>query len=82
MNTTNIRQKLQNYLEIADDKKVKALYTMMENDINESNIEYSVELKAELDNRYNSYKDGKTKMIRATESKKRMDKILNRHSAK
>jgi hypothetical protein len=33
-------------------------------------------LKAELDKRYNAYNAGKTKMITATESKKRIEKLL------
>lgn len=78
MNTGNIRQQLHNYLEVADDKKVKALYTMMEDDIKESAIEYSDELKAELDSRYASYKNGSAKMITAAESKKRINKLLNK----
>jgi hypothetical protein len=35
MNTTVIRQKLHNYLEVANDKKVKAMYTMVEEAIAE-----------------------------------------------
>ena len=82
MNTANIRQRLQNYLEVADDKKVKALYIMMEEDIKESNVEYSDELKAELDNRYASYKSGKVKMVTAAESKRRINNILKSSKAK
>ena len=76
MTSTAIRQQLHNYLEIADDKKVKAIYTMMENDIKESAVEYTDEFKAELDQRYESYRSGKAKMITAAESKKRVIKIL------
>ena len=82
MNTANIRQQLQNYLEVADDKKVKAIYTMMEDEIKEVNSAYSDELKAELDKRYASYKSGKTRMVSAAESKKRINKILNKQKAK
>jgi hypothetical protein len=78
MDTANIRQQLHSYLAVADDKKVKALYTMMEGDIKELAIDYSDELKAELDSSYASYKSGEAKMITATESKKRINKILNR----
>jgi len=35
MNTTAIRQKLYEYIRIADDRKVKAIYTIIENDLNE-----------------------------------------------
>ena len=73
---------MQNYLEVADDKKVKALYIMMEEDIKESNVEYSDELKAELDNRYASYKSGKVKMVTAAESKRRINNILKSSKAK
>jgi len=82
MNTVNIRQKLHSYLEVADDKKIKALYTMMEDDIKESGVEYTDELKTELDSRYASYKSGKAKMITAVESKKRINKILKGHKVK
>lgn len=49
---------------------------MMENEIKESAVEYTDEFKAELDNRYADYKSGKTKMITAEESRKRIKKIL------
>jgi len=77
MNTANMRQELQSYLAVAEDKKVKALYIMMEGDIKESAIDYNDELKTELDNLYASYKSGKSKMISAKESKKQINKILN-----
>ena len=37
MITTAIRKKLLNYLESADEKKVKAVYTIFEDEINEEN---------------------------------------------
>ena len=76
MKTTAIRQQLHNYLEIAEDKKVKAIYTMMEEEINENSVAYTDEFKAELDTRYAGYKSGKAKMITAAESRKRIQKIL------
>lgn len=76
MNTTAIRQKLHNYLEVAKDKKVKAIYIMMEEEIKESAVGYTDEFKAELDKRHADYKSGKAKMITAEESKKRIQKIL------
>ncbi|CAN5590521.1 hypothetical protein BH11BAC3_BH11BAC3_21910 [soil metagenome] len=33
MTTAAIRQQLHNYLEVAEDKKLKAIYTMMEEEI-------------------------------------------------
>lgn len=76
MDTAAIRQQLHNYLEVADDKKIKALYTIIEKDIQENEFEYSDELKSELDKRYSEYKNGTAEMITAAESKKRIEKIL------
>ncbi len=58
MTTTNIRQQLHNYLEVADDKKLNAIYTMVEDEIKETMVEYSPEFKAELHNRVNYYLNG------------------------
>jgi putative addiction module component (TIGR02574 family) len=76
MNTTAIRQKLHSYLEVANDKKIKAIYTMVEEAIDEAGVEYTEEFKAELDRRYAAYKDGSEKAVTATESKKRIQKLL------
>ena len=35
MNTSTIRKKLSEYIKVADDKKVKAIYTIVEREINE-----------------------------------------------
>ena len=76
MGTSQIRQRLHNYLEVADDKKLKALYAIMEDNINEASIEYTVEFTKELDKRYADYQSGKEKLIDANESKKRINSIL------
>jgi putative addiction module component (TIGR02574 family) len=76
MNTAAIRQKLHNYLEVADDKKVKAIYTMVEETIDDNMVAYTDEFKAELDRRYSAYNDGSEAAITATESKKRIQKLL------
>ena len=78
MNTKTIRQELQNYLEIADEKKVKEIYAMMESEIKEANIEFSDELKKSLDSQYESYKNGTARMISSADSKKRINKILGK----
>jgi hypothetical protein len=37
MNTALIRQKLYEYIRVADDRKVEAIYTIIENDLAENN---------------------------------------------
>jgi hypothetical protein len=76
MGTSQMRSRLHNYLEIADDKKLKALYAIMEDTINESAVEYTDDLKKELDKRQAAYKTGKEKVVSSTESKKRISSIL------
>lgn len=76
MTTHALRQKLHSYLEVSDDKKIKAMYIMMEGEIEESAIEYTDELKKELNQRHAYYKSGKAKMITAATSKKRIQKLL------
>ena len=75
MTIVAIRQKLVNYMQVADDKKVKAMYALLEDDIEQEEFEYSDELKAELDKRYAYYKNG-GKMISAVEADKQINKIL------
>ena len=76
MNTATIRQQLHNYLEVADDKKINALYTIIEKEIYETEFEFPQELKSELDKRYAGYKSGTAKMVTASQSKKRIEKII------
>ncbi len=76
MTATAIRQQLHHYLELADDKKVRAIYTLCQNDIAGTEGGYSDEFKAELDRRTAAIKDGSMKLISAKESKKRIEKLL------
>ena len=76
MDTATIRQQLHNYLEVANDKKIKAIYTIIERDIKEREFEYPDELKDALDKRYSEYKKGTAEMVTASDSQKRIEKIL------
>lgn len=82
MTTSGIRQKLHSYLEVADDKKIKVMYVMLQEDIEESAVEYSDDFKKELDSRYAGYKSGKEKVISATQSKKRIQNLLKSRGKK
>lgn len=62
MTTAKVRVKLYNYIRIADDKKVKAIYTMLENDITEENKWWQDNaFTKELDRRYSAWEAGKEK---------------------
>ena len=61
---------------MAYDKKINALYTIIEKDIQENEFEYPDDLKNELDKRYSEYKNNSAEMVTVSESKKRIEKIL------
>ncbi|MCA6379014.1 MAG: hypothetical protein IM574_13435 [Cytophagales bacterium] len=62
MNTTDIRQKLHHYIETAKDKKVKAMYTMVEDEIEETYDYWNDdEFVAELKRRQIAHLKGQTK---------------------
>jgi hypothetical protein len=74
--TNTLREKLHHYIDHVEDKKIKAFYTIVESDIENEGTIYTPEFKAELDQRQEDYKNGKTKLITASESKKRMQKLI------
>lgn len=73
MNTATIRQKLYDYIKVADDKKVKAIYTIIESEISEMtnwwNDEKFIE---ELDKRSADLKSGKDKGVNWLELKRKL----------
>lgn len=75
MTTAVIRKKLADYMQRADDKKVKAMYALFEDEIENDETEYSHAFKQELESRYQYYKNG-GKMISSTEADRQIKKIL------
>ena len=72
MTTAAIRTKLADYIRIADEKKLKAIYTMVEDEINEASpVKYTPSLKSEMDRRVDHYLDG-GKMTSPSEMNKRL----------
>ena len=75
MTTLAIRKKLSDYLQVADDKKIKAIYALVENDLDQPELEYTDDLKTELDIRLKSYKKN-GKLISGELVKNQMSKLL------
>lgn len=62
MNNTAIRNKLYDYIRVADDKKLYAIYNLLENEIEQTNEWWKDKIfTAELDNRYKSLENGSDK---------------------
>ena len=59
MTTAAIRQKLYEYIRTADDKKVKAIFTIVEDDIKDFDWKNDEAFLTELDKRSHEYKTGK-----------------------
>ncbi len=72
MTTTTIRQKLTEYIHFADDKKIKAIYTMVEREIEEKDI-WTEEFTQEMLLRSKEFETGK---VNGIESDKVFKKIL------
>ena len=58
MSTTEIRQKLFDYIRVADDKKVKAIYTILSDEIQEDTDIWTDEFLQELNKRTADFESG------------------------
>jgi len=62
MNAAAIRDRLYDYIRVADDKKIKAIYMMLEDDITEEAEWWNnPSLVAELEKEYGAWDSGKEK---------------------
>jgi len=61
MSTSEIREKLIRYMRVADDKKVKAIYTMVEDEMDTSANEWNEDLVKELEQRSKTMATGTAK---------------------
>ena len=76
MDTLMIRQKLYEYIKVADDKKVEAIYTIVKEEINEPYEWWNdEELIMELDRRSADLKSGKDAGVSWVDTK---DRLLSR----
>lgn len=81
MRTATIRQKLHQFIETAEEKKVKAIYALLEDEIAQDEWEYTDEFKAELDKRFTYYKGG-GKMVSAKDANKQITELLKKGKRK
>jgi hypothetical protein len=76
MSTLEIKQKLHNYLNVAPDNKLKALYIMMQADIEENLLKYTAAFKNELDERLLAIETGKDKLVSYKLVKSKLEKKI------
>lgn len=69
MGTSEIRKRLTDYLQFAEDKKVKAIYTMVEDEINTMSNDWDEDFLEELNRRSKSFINGTAKTYSWEETK-------------
>lgn len=73
MESTIIRERLHEYIRFADDKKVQAMYTMVESEIQEElNLWEDHDFLIEMKNRIDEYESGKAQLLSLEEFTKNM----------
>ena len=75
MGAIAIRERLQDYIRVAEDKKVKAIYTMIENDLQNYEWWNDQKLIAEFDKISSDFELGKEKGFTVEEMNLRLNKI-------
>ena len=70
MTTAVIRKKLADYLKVADDKKVKAIYTMVQDEISTGENDWDENFIRALQSRSRSFKNGTAKTYSWEETKR------------
>lgn len=69
MTTTLLRKKLTEYLKVADDKKIKAIYTMVEDEIDTKLHDWDDAFIKELNRRGKNFENGTAKTYTWEETK-------------
>ena len=77
MTIAAVREKLHNLIDHADGKRVKAMLTLLEKDA-EQDYELSDAEMKELDSRWDDHLSGKTKSYTLEESKKNINKYIEK----
>ena len=83
MTTIAIREKLYDFIRVADDKKLKAIYMMLEDEITETNEWWKDKLFVkELDSRHEALESGKDKGVTVTQLEASIDKLRKKRYGK
>ncbi len=77
MKTVVMKERLHRFIETVEEKRMKAIYALFENEIEQEEWEYTDEFKAELDRRYAYYLNG-GKMVSAPDVEKRVKATLKK----
>ncbi len=83
MTTAAIRNKLYDFIRVADDKKLQAIYHLLENEIEQTNEWWKdKQIVAELDARYNALESGTDKGVTKEQLKSSVDKVRQKKYGK
>lgn len=77
MNAIEMREKLHSFIESVEDKRMKIIYSLFENEINTQTWEYTDQYKKELESRYRFFIDG-GKMIPSADAAKQTQELLKK----
>ena len=83
MKASVLRDKLYDYIRVADDKKIKAIYVMLENEIEEEIAWWKdKEFMKDLDSEYADWKSGKVKGYTLEETNASIDQLRIKRNGK
>jgi hypothetical protein len=83
MTVAAVREKLYDYIRVADDKKIKAIYTMLEDDMTEQLRWWNDNtLVQELDSRYKAWENGSAKAYSLAEVEASIEQLKKRRKTK
>jgi len=82
MKTILLKEKLHHYIETAEEKKLKAIYAMVKDEIKEPvSVWEDKTIVAELERREKAYKNGTAKMYTIEESVKKAKRAVRKRAS-